>query len=72
MEFPEQMNDERLYDFLREARRKKVNPVFTDGQVVVPSLEDATKVALFEQGSVVAKYQLRGDGTWRRTGFLTT
>jgi hypothetical protein len=67
MDFPEKLDYEALLAFLQIARRKKVNPIFTDGQVVVASLMDATKVALFERGSVIATYQLRGDETWRRT-----
>ena len=66
MQFPDKLDEVSLQVFLRDARVKRVNPIFTDGQVVVPRLGEATKVALFESGEVVAKYQLRGDGTWRK------
>ena len=67
MDFPEKLDDIDLDTLIHEARKERINPIYTDGQVVVPSPMEATKVALFSKGKVVAKYQLRGDGTWRRT-----
>ena len=66
MNFPETRDDDGMAELIFTGKANRIHPIYTDGQKVVMDLDDATRVAFFDRGRVKAKYQLRGDGTWRR------
>jgi hypothetical protein len=67
MEFPDIQEEQDMQFLLARARSDRIHPIFTDGKLVVHSFKESTKLAFFRQGKAIAKYSLRGDGTWRRT-----